>query len=74
MDHPTHRNQKWFKVILERGCGGYQDYFGEYDCRHKYEWSCDDCPIVTDKYYQLSMTKGGRNDFDQLLAQDLDFA
>ena len=39
-----------YKEILESGCGGYRDYWGEFDCDHPYEWACDDCPIVNEKY------------------------
>jgi hypothetical protein len=35
-----------FVEVLALGCGGYRDYFGDYDCRHNYTWLCEDCPIL----------------------------
>lgn len=35
--------------IVSRGCGGYSDYFGDFDCSHKYEWYCEHCPM-NDQY------------------------
>lgn len=36
--------------ILKRGCGGYMGNYPldppEYDCSHRYGWSCDACPLV----------------------------
>lgn len=38
------RSRKWRRIV-NRGCGGYRDYWGEYDCHHGYDWTCDDCPV-----------------------------
>jgi hypothetical protein len=46
---PQHGTRRYIKV-LEAGCGGYRDYWGEFDCRHNYPWTCDDCPIVVEQY------------------------
>lgn len=40
---------KIIERIVNRGCGGYNDYFGDFDCSHKYEWYCEDCPM-NDQY------------------------
>lgn len=42
---------KGYKRVLDRGCGGTKDYYGEFDCCHNYPWYCEDCPINTDRYY-----------------------
>lgn len=39
---------KAYDRIIEGGCKGTRDYWGEYDC--EYSWTCDNCPIVTSKY------------------------
>ena len=44
------KSGKQYKEILKDGCGGYHDYWGEFDCEHGYEWLCDDCPIVIEMY------------------------
>lgn len=37
--------------VVARGCGGYRDsYTLEYDCSHRYTWTCDDCPVLLEKY------------------------
>ena len=33
-----------YKSVVNTGCGGVVDYWGEYDCTHEYDWTCDDCP------------------------------
>lgn len=33
-----------YKRIVNRGCGGYYDYWGEFDCSYDYDWTCDNCP------------------------------
>lgn len=40
------KSGKRYQEILNDGCGGYHDYWGDFDCEHGYEWTCDDCPIV----------------------------
>jgi len=45
--NPPKRGKK-YKDIVSRGCGCYRDYFGEFDCRHKYDWTCDDCPCCVE--------------------------
>jgi len=35
---------KKYKSVVDAGCGGYRDYWGEYYCRHNYDWTCDECP------------------------------
>lgn len=47
---PPFDGSKRYIEILNAGCGGHRDYWGEFDCLHGYQWSCDECPIVTDKY------------------------
>lgn len=41
--NPPKKGKKYWEIV-NRGCGGYRDYWGEYDCRHPYDWTCDDCP------------------------------
>ena len=41
--NPPKKSKKYWKIV-NCGCGGYRDYWGEYDCRHDYAWACDDCP------------------------------
>ena len=43
---------KKYKEIVLRGCGGYRDYWGDFDCHHKYDWDCDDCPVCIEKQKQ----------------------
>ena len=41
------KNSKLYKEVLKAGCGGtYDEWKGDYGCEHKYEWECDQCPIV----------------------------
>jgi len=35
---------EFYKEVLEKGCGGYEDRDGEFACEHEYEWTCDNCP------------------------------
>ena len=43
---PSNRRSKEYKRIIKLGCGGYRDsYYGDYDCSHEYDWSCENCPI-----------------------------
>lgn len=51
-DHvPTDKTAPGYIRIVKRGCGGFRnDYTGEYDCSHDYPWTCDDCPVVTERY------------------------
>lgn len=47
---PPEAGSKRYIQIVDAGCGGYRDdYTGEFDCTHRYEWSCDECPIVTSR-------------------------
>ena len=44
------KGTKEYERVLKAGCGGYQDsYTLDYDCTHRYDWNCDDCPIVVEK-------------------------
>jgi hypothetical protein len=52
--NPPKRGKK-YKEIVERGCGGYQTWEGDYDCRHPYDWACDDCPCCIE--YQKELWK-----------------
>lgn len=38
------KGTKGYDRVVSRGCGGYRDYWGEYDCDHGYGWGCDHCP------------------------------
>jgi hypothetical protein len=41
------RNSKKWKEVLAIGCGGYCTNTTngmDYDCEHRYDWNCDDCP------------------------------
>jgi hypothetical protein len=40
---------KRYEAVVKRGCGGYRDQFGEFDCPHEYPWSCDHCPCLIEK-------------------------
>jgi hypothetical protein len=44
MNLPKNPKSRKYKRIVNRGCGGTRDYWGEYDCLHKYDWTCDECP------------------------------
>jgi len=48
---------KKYKEVIDRGCGGYQDHEGDYACEHGYEWSCDNCPLVIEKYKDYEVNK-----------------
>ena len=41
--NPPKKGKKYWEIV-NRGCGGHRDYFGEFDCQHPYGWSCDECP------------------------------
>jgi len=42
---PTNRRSKLYKQIVAVGCGlEYDEWNGDYDCSHRYGWSCEDCP------------------------------
>ena len=41
--NPSKRGKK-YKDIVNRGCGCYKTYDGDYDCEHRYDWECDNCP------------------------------
>ena len=51
---PPKEVSKGFGRVLKRGCNPPKNLFGDvdldYDCDHDYRWTCDDCPIVIDKY------------------------
>jgi hypothetical protein len=46
------RGTRRYKAVLDAGCGGKYDYWGEFDCDHEYDWTCDDCPINAEHHYQ----------------------
>lgn len=33
-----------YQKVVDAGCGGKFDYWGEFDCSHSYDWTCDECP------------------------------
>lgn len=43
-------SERGYIRIVARGCGGTRDYWGEYDCTHRYPWTCGECPIVLERY------------------------
>jgi hypothetical protein len=47
------RGKKYWEVV-NRGCGGYRDYWGEYDCKHPYDWTCDDCPCCIEHQKEIN--------------------
>ncbi len=47
---PRDPNSQNYRKVVKHGCGGSRDYWGEFDCDHLYEWSCDECPIVDNMY------------------------
>ena len=75
---PPKRGSKKYKEILELGCGGwYDEWNGDYDCHHPYDWSCDDCPIVIEKYYiqeeyDLENMSGEKNPYKEMLEKSED--
>ena len=47
MSYAPKPDTRGYQRVIMRGCGGYQDNFTlEFDCRHAYPWTCDDCPVV----------------------------
>lgn len=40
---PPMRHQKGWPKIVNAGCQGSRDYWGEFDC--VYPWGCDQCPV-----------------------------
>ena len=51
-DQPPKEGTRRYKQVLNRGCGGYSYDTSdgmEYDCYH-YDWICDYCPIVIERY------------------------
>lgn len=54
-NRPSHNPQvpkkgsKGYDRVVNRGCGGYRDYWGEYDCDHGYGWGCDHCPWLLER-------------------------
>jgi hypothetical protein len=55
--NPPKRGKK-YKEIVDRGCGGYQTWEGDYDCRHPYDWACDDCPCCIEYQKELWKKEG----------------
>lgn len=45
MKCPKNPKSRKFRRILNRGCSGYRDYWGEYECGHRYNWTCEECPF-----------------------------
>ena len=43
---PPAPHQKGWPKIVNMGCQGTRDYWGEYDC--VYPWACDSCPVLVD--------------------------
>lgn len=43
------KGTKGYDRVVNRGCGGYRDYWGEYDCDHGYGWGCDYCPWLLER-------------------------
>jgi signal peptidase I len=43
---PDPGTKKYIRIV-EEGCKGTRDYWGEYDC--EYSWVCDYCPVVTSR-------------------------
>lgn len=41
---PVPKRGKKYQEVVDRGCGGWVDYWGEYTCDHDYDWTCDECP------------------------------
>lgn len=42
-----------YSEVLKRGCGHYKTWTDcgyDYDCEHKYDWICEDCPIVIEHH------------------------
>lgn len=38
------KGTKKYRAVVEAGCGGQHDIWGEFDCQHAYGWTCDYCP------------------------------
>jgi hypothetical protein len=57
--NPPKRGKKYWEIV-NRGCGGTRDYWGEYDCKHPYNWTCDDCPVCIEyqKHRPLAVDEG----------------
>lgn len=48
---PPYEGSRGYIRVVARGCGGYQDYVTlEYDCGHGYLWSCEECPVLREKW------------------------
>lgn len=45
--------------VVERGCGGTRDYWGDFDCSHGYGWTCDNCPWLNEKWEREAAANGG---------------
>lgn len=44
------QNTKLYNDIIDMGCGLVIDeYNGDHDCTHLYDWDCGDCPCVIEK-------------------------
>lgn len=54
---PPKEGSRKYKAIVKLGCGGYFDYYGEFDCGHYYEWECDYCPCCIE-YHRLKRESG----------------
>lgn len=44
------RDSRGWKRVVDRGCGGETDYFGEFSCGHGYTWGCEDCPWAVEHH------------------------
>jgi hypothetical protein len=73
MKVPKRRSSRKYKEVVEKGCGlRYYEYEGDYDCDHKYEWNCEDCPCALEgrreREKQLQKWSEGERDVDLLVA------
>ena len=58
MNPPKRKNSKRWKEIVALGCGGYRTWEGDYDCKHPYDWPCDDCPCGIEYQEELHRKEG----------------
>ncbi len=51
-----------YQEVVNRGCGlRYYPYEGDYDCDHKYDWDCEDCPCGVE-IEKITRSRGGDMD------------
>lgn len=61
MKPPKNPKSRKYRRIVNRGCGGSRDYWGEYSCDHVYDWICEECPCCLDARMEIRQQEAAKN-------------